>query len=51
MTTDRFGGVSQQAERRDDGQPPLRVHSCSRLGLQANHPGRRVTISGWLRGR
>jgi hypothetical protein len=51
MTTDRFGEVCQPPERRDDGQLPLRVHSCSRLGLQANPPGRRVTIGGWLRGR
>jgi nicotinamidase/pyrazinamidase len=30
---------------------PVRVHSCSRIGLQANTPGRRLTIGGWLRGR
>ena len=29
---------------------PLRVHSCSRVGLQANPPGRRKTVGDWLRG-
>lgn len=30
---------------------PLRVHSCSRVGLQANPPGRRRTVHNWLRGK
>jgi hypothetical protein len=29
---------------------PLHVHSCSRVGLQANPPGRRKTVGDWLRG-
>ena len=29
---------------------PLRVHSCSLVGLQANPPGRRKTVGDWLRG-
>jgi hypothetical protein len=28
---------------------PLHVHSCSRVGLQANPPGRRKTVGNWLR--
>jgi len=51
MTTDRWGLTSQPPERRDDADFPVRVHSCSRIGLQANPPGRRLTIGGWLRGR
>jgi hypothetical protein len=51
MTTDRWGTTSQPPERRDDADLPVRVHSCSRLGLQANPPGRRLPIGSWLRGR
>jgi hypothetical protein len=51
MTTAGAEGHAQPPERRDDGDPPLRVHSCSRLGLQANPPGRRPVSGGWLRRR
>jgi len=51
MTTERSGGVSPPPERRNDGDVPLGVHSCSRIGLHANPPVRRVTIAGWLRAR
>ena len=51
MTTDRWGTTPQPPERRDDADSPVRVHSCSRIGLQANPPGRRLAIGRWLRGR
>jgi len=51
MATDQFGGVSQPPERRHDGDVPLTIHSCSRIGLHANPPARRVTIASWLRAR
>jgi len=51
MTTNRFGGVSPPPERRSDGDVAPRVNSCSRIGLRANPPVRRVTIADWLRAR
>lgn len=30
---------------------PLNMLICSRVGLQANPPGRRRTVGNWLRGR
>jgi hypothetical protein len=51
MTTDRWGLASQPPERRDDADLPVRVITCSRIGLQANPPARRLTIGSWLRGR
>jgi len=50
MTTNGAGSQATPPERRDAGEPPLRVHSCSRLGLQANPPSRRP-LGGWLRRR
>ncbi|MFM9035249.1 MAG: hypothetical protein ACKOQ4_13365 [Mycobacterium sp.] len=32
---------------RDDDEPPIRIRTCSRLGLSANPPG----FGGWLRRR
>lgn len=37
--------------RRSDGQVPLRVYSCSRLGLQANPPTIQGPLGGLLRRR
>jgi len=51
MPTDRSNGASLPPERRNDGDLPLRAHSCSRIGLRANPPVRRMTIAGWLRAR
>jgi len=51
MTTDGAGSQATPPERRDAGEPPLRVLSCSRLGLQANPPSRRPMSVGWLRRR
>ena len=31
--------------------PALHVHSCSRIGLQANPPGFRLSFGDWLRRR
>ncbi|MEI7517939.1 MAG: hypothetical protein WCJ98_05600 [Mycobacteriaceae bacterium] len=51
MTADGAGSHAQPPERRDDADLPLRVFSCSRLGLQANPPVRRPSSGGWLRRR
>jgi|GEM_PF-1297688 len=51
MTTDGAGSHATPPERRADVDPPLRVYSCSRLGLQANPPDRRPSSGGWLRRR
>ena len=51
MTTERCGGVSPPPERRHDGDVPLKIHNCSRIGLHANPPVRRGSIAGWLRAR
>ena len=32
-------------------QPQVRVRNCSRIGLQANPPGFRMSFGGWFRRR
>lgn len=32
-------------------QPQVRVHNCSRIGLQANPPGFRMSFGDWFRRR
>ena len=53
-TFDRHNGfdgsssfVDGEACRQSSGTPPIAVHSCSRLGLQANPPAR--SFGGWFR--
>ncbi len=43
MATEERGDDSH-AERHGDVDAPVAVFSCSRLGLQANPPGRRLTF-------
>lgn len=47
MATDWPGPA--QPDRRDDGGQPMWVHSCSRVGMRANPPGRSLWPGGWLR--
>lgn len=47
MATDGRGHLGPPADRRDGGEPPIRVHTCGRIGMQANPP--RTRLSGWLR--
>ncbi|BBZ76834.1 hypothetical protein MANY_21710 [Mycolicibacterium anyangense] len=50
MVTD---GPARQPER-DAASPaaaPVAVHSCSRIGMQANPPGFRLSLGDWLRRR
>ena len=46
MATD--GGVPQPG-RPDDTDLPVRIHSCSRIGMQANPP--RSGLGAWLQRR
>jgi hypothetical protein len=48
MAAEGYGEHGQPAERRADAEIPVVVHSCSRLGLTANPPGRRL-IGRWRR--
>jgi len=42
-------GTARQPEREVALQfPALHVHSCSRIGLQANPPGFRRSFGDWL---
>lgn len=45
MATDGLRGP--QPDRRD-GELPLRIHTCGRIGMQANPPR---ALRGWLRRR
>lgn len=49
MATDRRGPTGQPRERRDGDGATLRIHSCGRIGMQANPP--RSRLGGWLRRR
>jgi len=46
MSTDRPG--APPPDRRDD-DGVVGVHTCSRIGMQANPPGPRLTWGGWRR--
>ncbi len=48
MAAEGLGEHDAPAERRAGADIPVIVHSCSRLGLQANPPGRRL-IGRWRR--
>jgi len=48
MAAEGRGEHAAPAERRADPEIPIVVHSCSRLGLQANPPGRSL-IGRWRR--
>ena len=50
MVTD---GPARQPERdvASTTPAPVTVHSCSRIGLQANPPGFRRSFGDWLRRR
>lgn len=43
------GHGEQPSDRHDDAEIPLMVYGCSRIGMQANPPGRRLRF-GWRRG-
>ena len=44
-------GTDPRGEQPSQPRLLLRVHSCSRVGLQANPPGQRRTVGDWLRRR
>lgn len=44
MATDRPG-----AQQPDNGADAVRTYSCSRVGMHANPPGRRLSLPGWFR--
>jgi len=44
-------GTDPRGEQPSQHGRPLRVQTCSRVGLQANPPGQRRTVSDWLRRR
>lgn len=44
MATDRPGG-----QQPDNGADAVRTYSCSRVGMHANPPGRRLSLPGWFR--
>lgn len=48
MAAEGYGDHGQSADRRADPEIPVVVHTCSRLGLQANPPGRRL-MGRWRR--
>ena len=49
MATDGRGPLGPPADRRDPDELPLRIHTCGRIGMQANPP--RARLGGWLRKR
>ncbi len=51
MATETSGSAAQPAGRRSDGQTPIRVYGCSRLGRQANPPAAHTPLGDWLRRR
>jgi hypothetical protein len=42
-------GVVDDVTAPSSATAPLRVRNCSRIGLQANPPGFRLSFSGWFR--
>ena len=51
MATNTSGAPIPPTGRRSDGQVPIRVYGCSRLGRQANPPEIRGPLGGLLRRR
>ena len=51
MATDMTGNSVPASGRRSDGEMPVRVYGCNRLGRQANPPVIRVPFGDWLRRR
>lgn len=49
MATETRGPQGPPADRRDGGESPIHVHTCGRIGMQANPP--RARLSGLLRRR
>lgn len=49
MAAEGYGEHAQPTERRADAEIPFIVHSCGRLGLQANPPSRRLALGRWRR--
>ena len=47
MAAERRGAGDQPPQRRDDDAVPLRIHTCTRVGMQANPP--RAGLGGRLR--
>ena len=44
MAADRPG-----AQQPDGSADAERIYTCSRVGMRANFPGRRLPLPGWLR--
>ena len=51
MATNASGTPVPPEGRRSDGQVPIRVYDCSRLGLQANPPDTKGPFGGLRRRR
>ena len=51
MATDMTGPQVPPSGRLSDGDMPVRIYGCNRLGRQANPPGIRNPFGDWLRRR